>query len=62
MGTPRIFCPFSQRCVCESSFKDNAALTCTALEAAITERVPSAGCIHHSDRGVQYAAEDYIVV
>jgi len=62
MGTPRIFCPFSQRCVCESSFKDNAALSCAALEAAITERVPSAGCIHHSDRGVQYAAEDYIEV
>jgi len=40
----------------------DAALTCAALEAASTERNPSAGCIHHSDRSVQYAAEDYIEV
>jgi len=40
----------------------DAALTCAALTAAITERNPSAGCIHHSDRGVQYAADDYIEI
>jgi len=40
----------------------DAALTCSALEAAIAERNPSAGCIHHSDRGVQYAADDYIEI
>src|SRR5262245_13831723 len=30
-----------------------------ALRAAIAVRRPPAGCIHHSDRGSQYAAEDY---
>ena len=40
----------------------DAALTCAALRAAIAERDPSAGCIHHSDRGVQYAADDYIEI
>jgi len=40
----------------------DAALTCSALEAAIAERNPSSGCIHHSDRGVQYAADDYIEI
>jgi putative transposase len=34
-------------------------LTLAALRAAISARAPSAGCIHHSDRGSQYAAEDY---
>ena len=40
----------------------DAALTCAALRAAITARNPSAGCIHHSDRGVQYAADDYVEI
>ncbi len=30
-----------------------------ALKAAITSRKPPPGCIHHSDRGRQYAAETY---
>jgi putative transposase len=34
-------------------------LTLAALEAAIASRNPPAGCIHHADRGSQYAAEDY---
>ena len=34
-------------------------LALTALRAAIETRRPSPGCIHHSDRGVQYAAESY---
>jgi transposase InsO family protein len=40
----------------------DAALTSAALEAAIAERNPPRGCIHHSDRGVQYAAKDYIEI
>lgn len=34
-------------------------LTLAALQSAITNRRPKAGCIHHSDRGSQYAAEAY---
>lgn len=34
-------------------------LTLAALRAAIAHRQPSAGCIHHSDRGTQYDAADY---
>lgn len=34
-------------------------LTLAALEAAIAARQPPAGCVHHSDRGSQYAAEAY---
>lgn len=34
-------------------------LTLAALEAAIENRKPPPGCIHHSDRGTQYAAKDY---
>jgi transposase InsO family protein len=30
-----------------------------ALEMAITRRRPAEGLLHHSDRGVQYACEDY---
>src|SRR5258705_4861005 len=30
-----------------------------ALRAAIAARRPPPGCIHHSDRGSQYASEDY---
>jgi putative transposase len=36
------------------------ALTIEALTRAIENRRPSEGCIHHSDRGVQYAAHEYI--
>ena len=34
-------------------------VTLAALRAAVADRTPPKGCIHHSDRGVQYAAEDY---
>jgi transposase InsO family protein len=34
-------------------------LTLTALESALRIRQPSQGLIHHSDRGGQYAADDY---
>ena len=34
-------------------------LTLSALKAAIASRKPPPGCVHHSDRGSQYAAENY---
>jgi putative transposase len=37
----------------------DARLTVAALEAAIARRKPPAGCVHHSDRGSQYAAQVY---
>lgn len=37
----------------------DARLTMAALRAAIAERQPPPGCIHHSDRGSQYAAKAY---
>jgi putative transposase len=35
-------------------------LVVAALEQAIRERQPLPGLVHHSDRGVQYASNDYI--
>ena len=35
-------------------------LTMSALEEALVTRQPSPGLVHHSDRGVQYAAADYV--
>ena len=37
----------------------DARLTVAALGAALQGRHPPAGCVHHSDRGSQYAAERY---
>jgi len=37
----------------------DARLTLAALRAAIERRRPPAGCVHHSDRGSQYAAQLY---
>ena len=34
-------------------------LTKAALEQAIAERQPPPGWVHHSDRGVQYASDEY---
>ncbi len=34
-------------------------LTASALQMAVSRRRMSPGLVHHSDRGVQYAAEDY---
>jgi len=31
-----------------------------ALQMAISDRHPEPGCIHHSDRGVQYASREYV--
>ncbi len=36
-----------------------ADLAIAALDMAVRNRRPSAGIIHHSDRGVQYACKDY---
>lgn len=32
----------------------------TALQRAIASRQPAPGLVHHSDRGVQYAAQEYV--
>ena len=37
-------------------------LPLVALERAITLRQPAAGLVHHSDRGLQYASEQYMRV
>ena len=35
-------------------------LVLEALEKALMTRKPPAGCVHHSDRGVQYCSKEYI--
>jgi len=40
----------------------DARLAAAALKAAIHARNPPRGCIHHSDRGSQYASEIYRMV
>jgi putative transposase len=37
----------------------DADLAIAALEAAVAARQPPPGCLHHSDRGSQYASEPY---
>ncbi|MDR3536282.1 MAG: IS3 family transposase [Acetobacteraceae bacterium] len=37
----------------------DARLTVAALKAALARRKPPPGCVHHSDRGSQYAAQVY---
>jgi transposase InsO family protein len=37
----------------------DARIAVAALKAAIRNRAPPKGCIHHSDRGSQYASEVY---
>ena len=37
----------------------DASLSLGALHCALSLRVPAPGCIHHSDRGVQYACTAY---
>lgn len=44
----------------EVSDRLDADLTLAAFDRALDVRRPPAGCIHHSDRGVQYAARDYV--
>ena len=37
-------------------------LAIRALEQAIAKRQPQPGLVHHSDRGVQYASQEYIAM
>jgi transposase InsO family protein len=51
---------FSRRCIGWALRRTlEAALVLEALRMALTERRPQPGLVHHSDRGVQYAAHDY---
>jgi transposase InsO family protein len=38
----------------------SSRLTVAALERAVAERQPPAGLVHHSDRGLPYASQEYI--
>lgn len=38
----------------------NHEFAVVALKMALAERKPPIGCVHHSDRGVQYACWDYV--
>jgi putative transposase len=40
----------------------DARLAVAALRAAVASRQPPKGCIHHSDRGSQYAAEEPVPI
>ena len=40
----------------------DAELCVAALKVALANRTPGAGCIHHSDRGVQYACREYVAL
>jgi putative transposase len=40
----------------------DSPLTLRALRMALTKRKPELGMIHHSDRGVQYACDDYVAM
>ena len=52
---------FSRRCVgWHVSREMTTQLTRSALHQAIVERHPKPGLIHHSDRGVQYASQEYV--
>lgn len=52
------------RCVVSWSVEQTLStrLTVTALREAIAKRQPPRGLVHHSDRGVQYAAAEYVKV
>jgi transposase InsO family protein len=39
-----------------------ARLPIAALDKALAERKPPPGLVHHSDRGVQYASNDYVTI
>ena len=54
---------FSRSCIgwaLQGSFE--AGLVLEALRMALRQRRPQPGLVHHSDRGVQYAAGDYIAL
>ena len=52
---------FSRRVIgWELSRTMQTELTLTALRQALRRRRPGPGLVHHSDRGVQYAAKEYV--
>jgi len=54
---------YSRRCIGWAlSAVIDARLTLAALQMALRTRRVEPGLIHHSDRGVQYAAADYVAV
>lgn len=54
---------FSRRVIGWAISKNiDADLTVNALTMAIEKRKPAHGCIHHSDRGVQYLCKKYIEI
>ena len=54
---------FSRRCIGWAISRHiDTQLTLSALQMALHTRTIHAGLIHHSDRGVQYAATDYVVI
>ena len=56
-----ILAAFSRRVVGYALSRSlNASLTVAALKAALQDRGPPPGCIHHSDRGMQYSCEDHV--
>jgi putative transposase len=51
---------FSRRCIGWALQRTlESALALEALRMALRQRRPKPGLVHHSDRGVQYAAHDY---
>lgn len=51
---------FSRRCVGWALDRSlETTLVLGALRMALQQRRPQAGLVHHSDRGVQYASDDY---
>jgi putative transposase len=53
---------YSRRCVgWRLSRQIDTSLTLSALEMALAARRPTAGLIHHSDQGVQYASGEYVL-
>jgi transposase InsO family protein len=51
---------FSRRCLGWALRRSlEAALALEALRTALRHRRPKPGLVHHSDRGVQYASQDY---
>ncbi len=50
---------WSRRVVYGLARRIDSRVALAALRAAISARRPPSGCIHHSDRGTQYASEAY---
>ncbi len=51
---------FSRRCIGWALSRQlDASLTIAALQQALEQRMVAPGLVHHSDRGVQYAAQRY---